>query len=79
MGFSLGFRVVYVQEVEKYFRQQKMEKYFRQQKMEKGHSCCRKTHKTLPHNKKLRKVSSIAENGERLLMLQKSAEKFTAL
>ena len=70
MGFSLGFRVVYVQEVEKYFRQQKMEK---------GHSCYRKAHKTLLHNRKLRKVSSIAENGERSLMLQKSAEKFTAL
>ena len=66
MGFSLGFRVVYVQEVEKYFRQQKMEK---------GHSCCRKTHKTLPHNKKLRKVSSIAENGEKVTHVAKKCRK----
>jgi len=61
MAISLGFRVVYVQEVEKYFLQQKMEK---------GHSC-------LLHSRKLRKVSFVAENGERSLTLQKSAEKFT--
>ena len=68
MGISLGFRVVYVQEVKKYFLSHKMEK---------GHSCCRKAQKTLLQSRKLRKVSFVAENGERSLMLQKSAEKFT--
>ena len=46
--------------------------------MEEYHSRCKKVQKTLLHGRKLRKVSFVAENGERSLTLQKSAVNFIA-